>query len=88
MGFAHGFSAIVAMPIASDVNLIQRRQQFLIHLMESAQFGGGNFKALDARQFVLQDVSQPKGFWLCHVRFPLDGKLNALKLPFLGTCEV
>jgi hypothetical protein len=43
MGFAHGFSAIVAMPIASDVNLIQRRQQFLIHLMESAQFGGGFF---------------------------------------------
>jgi hypothetical protein len=29
------------MPIASDVNLIQRRQQFLIHCMESAQFGGG-----------------------------------------------
>jgi len=88
MGFAHGFSAIVAMPVARDVNLIQRRQQFLIQFMQPAQFSGG-FVASQVKSIaVCQIISQPQGFWLGQVRFPRLGRLNATRLPARGTCAV
>jgi hypothetical protein len=49
---------------ASSVYPIQRLQQFRVHRMQAAQFGGGKSWRLQVASISIKPISQPQGFGL------------------------